>query len=182
METITKTKWSIDKAHSQVQFKVKHLMITTVTGTVKNYDAVIETNGDDFSGVKINFSADSNSIDTGSEQRDGHLKGDEFFASEKYPQLHFISTGMDKKSATEYILTGNLTIRDKTNPVTLNVEFGGITNDPWGNTKAGFEVTGKINRKDFGLSFHVVNETGNLLVSDEIKLLAEIQLVKQKPE
>ncbi len=180
--TTTQTKWSIDKAHSQIQFKAKHLMITTVTGTFKNYDAEIETDGDDFGKVNIKFSADASSVDTNSEQRDGHLKGEDFFDAAKFPQINFVSTAMEKQSSSEYILSGNLTIRDVTLPIKLKAEFGGIAKDPWGNTKAGFEISGKINRKDFGLKFHVVNEAGNLLVSDEIKLLAEIQLMKQKAE
>jgi polyisoprenoid-binding protein YceI len=184
METTSriKTKWSIDKDHSKIQFKAKHLMITTVTGTFKTYAGEIETNGEDFTGAKIKFTADINSIDTGSEQRDGHLKGEDFFSAAEHPQLVFMSSdsGMEKKSEHEYILSGKLTIRDKTLPIQLNVEFGGIAKDPWGNTKAGFEVTGKINRKDFGLKFHAVNEAGNLLVSEEIKLIAEIQLIKEK--
>jgi polyisoprenoid-binding protein YceI len=178
METMTKTKWTIDKAHSEIQFKAKHLMITTVTGSFANYDAEIETEGTDFATSTIKFSADVNSVDTGNEQRDAHLKGEEFFDAAKFPKLIFEAKGMTKKSDSEYTLNGNLTIRDVTKPVSLQVTVGGIAKDPWGNTKAGLEVSGKINRKDFGLKFHVVNEAGNLLVSDEIKLHAEVQLQK----
>ncbi|HEV7230363.1 MAG TPA: YceI family protein [Bacteroidia bacterium] len=175
---MTKTKWSIDKAHSEIQFKAKHLMITTVTGSFKEYDAEIETEGNDFATAQIKFTADVNTVNTGNEQRDGHLKGEEFFDVAKFPKLEFVSSKMNKKAENEYTLEGNLTIRDVTRHITLNVALGGIAKDPWGNTKAGFEVSGKINRKDFGLKFHVLNEAGNMLVSDDIKLHAEIQLAK----
>jgi polyisoprenoid-binding protein YceI len=176
--TLTKTKWSIDPTHTEIQFKAKHLMITTVTGTLKTFTAEIETEGTDFATAKINFSGDIASITTGNEQRDGHLQGEDFFDSAKFPKLSFVSTALTKESGDEYSLSGNLTIRDVTKPVKLKVELGGIAKDPWGNTKAGLQVSGKINRKDFGLKFHVVNEAGDLLVSDDIKLHAELQLLK----
>ena len=176
--TLVKTKWGIDKTHSEIQFKAKHLMITTVTGTLKDYEATVETEGDDFATAKIQFSGNVASISTGNEQRDGHLMGEEFFDVAKFPKLSFSSTSLEKKGGDEFVLKGNLTIRDVTKPVEFKVEFAGITKDPWGNVKAGFQVNGKVNRKDFGLKFHVVNETGNLLVSDEIKLVADIQLAK----
>jgi polyisoprenoid-binding protein YceI len=178
METMTKTKWSIDKAHSEIQFKAKHLMITSVTGSFKAYDADIEMEGSDFSTAQIKFTADVNTVDTGNEQRDGHIKGEEFFDAAKFPKLEFVSSKMSKTADKEYTLEGNLTIRDVTKHVKLNVTLGGIAKDPWGNTKAGLEVSGKINRKDFGLKFHVVNEAGDLLVGDDVKLHAEIQLAK----
>ena len=171
-KTITTTKWNLDKAHSEIQFKAKHLLITTVTGEFKNYEATIESQGDDFTTAKITFTADINSVDTGSEQRDGHLKGADFFDVEKFPKLTFVSTKIEKKDAEHFILHGDLTIRDVTKPVTLNVEFGGIAKDPWGGTRAGFNVTGKLNRKDFGLNWNVLTEGGGMLVSEEIKIIA----------
>jgi polyisoprenoid-binding protein YceI len=176
---MSKTKWVLDPTHSEIQFKVKHLMITTVTGNFKKFDASAETDGDDFTDATVHFSASTASVDTGSEQRDGHLKSDDFFSSEKFPELHFTSSKLSKKSVENFILEGNLTIKDVTKPVTLDVEFGGIAKDPYGNIKAGFTLSGKINRKDFGLTWNVPTEAGGLLVSEDVRILAEIQVVKQ---
>ena len=177
-EVITTTKWNLDKAHSEIQFKAKHLLITTVTGGFKNYEASVESEGDDFSKAKITFSADTNSVNTGSEQRDGHLKGADFFDVEKFPKLSFVSTSIVKRDEEHFILNGDITIREVTKPITLNVDFGGIAKDPWGGTRAGFNITGKINRKDFGLNWNVLTEAGGMLVSEEIKISADVQLVK----
>jgi polyisoprenoid-binding protein YceI len=163
----TTTTWDIDAFHSEILFKVKHLVITTVTGKFKNFSGKVES---------IEFSADVNSIDTGAEGRDTHLKSTDFFDAEKFPELSFKSTGFRKKG-DDYILNGDLTIRDITRPVELMVEFGGIAKDPfYGKTKAGFELNGKINRKDFGLVWGALTETGGALVSDDVKLHANIQL------
>lgn len=170
--------WVLDPTHSEIHFKVKHLMITTVTGSFKNFTVAAETENEDFSNAAISFSADTTSVETGSEQRDGHLKSADFFDAEKFPKMSFTSTGYAKKG-DEYSLTGDLTIKDVTKPVTLSVEFGGVAKDPWGNTKAGFTLSGKINRKDFGLTWNAATETGGLLVSEEVKIAAEIQLVEQ---
>lgn len=172
----TLTKWAIDTAHSEINFKAKHLMITNVTGTFKSYSAEIETEGNDLSTAKIKFEADIASIDTGNEQRDGHLKSDDFFNAEAFPKLIFVGKSVKNASSEGFELTGDLTIRDVTREVVLNVEIGGVKVDPWGNTKAGLTFSGKLNRKDFGLKFHVVTEAGDLLVSDEIRLLGDIQL------
>lgn len=171
-------KWVIDPSHSEIQFKVKHLMITTVTGSFGTFEGSAETEGDDFSTAKIQFSADIASIDTKSEQRDGHLKSADFFDAENHPKLSFESTGMISKGGNEYTLKGNLSIRGVSKPVELNVEAAGIANDPWGNAKAGFTLSGKINRKDFGLVWNMATETGGVLVSEEVKILAEVQLAK----
>lgn len=172
------TKWALDPSHSEIHFKVKHLMITTVTGSFKSFTASAETESDDFSNASISFSAATASIDTGSEQRDGHVKSADFFDVENYPALTFVSTNY-QKTGDDYTLTGNLTIKDVTNEVTLAVDFGGVAKDPWGNIKAGFTLSGKINRKDFGLTWNAATETGGVLLSEEVKILAEIQLVKQ---
>lgn len=172
----TLTKWAIDTAHSEINFKAKHLMITNVTGTFKSYSAEIETEGNDLSTARIKFEADIASIDTGNEQRDGHLKSDDFFNAEAFPKLTFVGKSIKNASSEGFELTGDLTIRDVTREVTLQVEIGGVKVDPWGNTKAGLTFTGKLNRKDYGLKFHVVTEAGDLLVSDEIRLLGDIQL------
>ncbi|WP_212001504.1 YceI family protein [Chitinophaga sp. HK235] len=173
------TTWKIDPTHSDVQFKVKHLMITTVTGQFQTFDASMETTGDDFSSANISFSADINSITTQNAQRDQHLLAGDFFEADKYPKLLFVSKEVKKIDAENYKLIGDLTIRDNTRPVELKVEFGGEVVDPWGQTKAGFELSGKINRKDFGLMFNATTETGGVLLSDEVKLLASVQMIKQ---
>ncbi len=170
--------WTLDKAHSEINFKAKHLMITTVTGKFTEYDAQVDAAGDDFTAAKIRFTAKTASVDTGMAQRDEHLRSDDFFNSETYSDLVFVSNEMTKTGENTYKLSGDMTIRDVTKPITLNVELAGLVQDPWGQTKAAFSFEGKLNRKDFGLKFHVVNEAGNLLVSDEIKLLGEIQLLK----
>lgn len=172
-------KWKIDTAHSEIQFKVKHLMITTVTGYFKQFDLEAETTTDDFATASnILFTADINSIDTNNSQRDTHLKSADFFNAEEYSQLTFTGTKYEV-SGDEAKLHGNLTIKGITKPVTVNVEFGGIVVDPYGQTKAGFTVSGKISRKEFGLTWNAVTEAGSVVVSDEIKIHAEVQLVKQ---
>lgn len=171
--------WKIDVAHSEMQFKVKHLMITTVTGYFKNFDLNAETETDDFSTAKkIEFTADIDSIETNNAQRDAHLKSADFFNAEEYKQLHFIGTKYSP-NGDDVKLYGDLTIKGVTRPVALNVEFGGIAVDPYGQTKAGFTVSGKLSRKDFGLTWNAVTEAGQVVVSDEIKIHAEVQLVKQ---
>jgi polyisoprenoid-binding protein YceI len=177
--TATTTKWGVDPAHSEVQFKVKHLMITTVTGYFKKFNVEVETrNEDDFSSAtKILFTADIDSIDTNNAQRDTHLKSADFFHAEDHPQIKFEGNKYEQ-AGDEVKLYGDLTIRGVTKPVTLNVEFGGIVVDPYGNTKAGFTVSGKISRKEFGLVWNAVTEAGQVVVSDEIRVHCEIQLVK----
>ncbi len=169
--------WTLDKAHSEIRFKAKHLMITTVTGQFGEYEATVEA-GDDFSAAKISFEAQVATINTGNTQRDDHLRSDDFFNAEAFPKLVFQADSMTKTGDDTYSVTGHMTIRDVTKPVVLTVEHAGTVRDPWGQTKAGFTFSGKLNRKDFGLKFHVVNEAGDLLVSDEIKLEGEVQLLK----
>lgn len=171
--------YKIDAAHSEITFKVKHLMITNVTGNFTQFDATMESEAADFSDAKISFEADVNSVNTNNEQRDGHLKSDDFFAAEKFPKLTFVSKSFTKKSDDEYSLTGDLTIRDVTKTVDLTVEFGGNMVDPWGQAKAGFEINGKINRKEFGLGWGAVTEAGGVVVSDEVKLHLGVQMIKQ---
>lgn len=171
--------YKIDAAHSEITFKVKHLMITNVTGSFGTFDATMESEAADFSDAKISFEADVNSITTNNEQRDGHLKSDDFFAADKFPKLTFVSKSFTKKGDDTYTLTGDLTIRDHTKTIDLDVEYGGTVTDPWGQTKAGFEINGKINRKEFGLSWGAVTEAGGVVVSDEVKLHLGVQMVKQ---
>lgn len=177
---MAKTKWSLDPTHSEVQFKVKHLMITTVTGYFQKFNVELEAEEDDFSTASnILFTADVNSINTNNEQRDTHLKSADFFDTENHSQIRFEGKQYEKLGNDEAKLHGDLTVRGITKPVSVNVEFGGVVVDPYGQTKAGFTVTGKISRKEFGLTWSAVTEAGNVVVSDEIKLQAEIQLVKQ---
>ncbi|HLL41571.1 MAG TPA: YceI family protein [Segetibacter sp.] len=173
------TQWKIDPVHSEILFKVKHLMITTVTGSFKQYDLNVETETDDFTTAKkIEFTADINSINTNNEQRDTHLKSADFFSAEKHPQLRFVGTKYEAKG-DDAKLHGDLTIRGVTKPITLNVEFAGIVVDPYGQTKAGFTGDGKVSRKEYGLTWNAVTEAGSVVVSDEIKIHAEVQLVKR---
>ena len=171
--------WNLDPTHSEIQFKVKHLMITNVTGSFTDYSVKAESDDDAFANPKVSFTAKIDSINTHNEQRDGHLKSADFFESEKYPELTFLSTKAGNyDSEGHFDLTGNLTIKGITREVTFHVEFGGIAKDPWGNSKAGFTITGKINRTDFGLTWNAALETGGVLVSEDIRLSAEIQLMQ----
>lgn len=177
METTTATKWAIDTTHTEVQFKVKHLVIATVTGSFKKFSGSIESESDDFDGAQASFSLDVNSIDTNQSDRDAHLKSPDFFAAEQYPTADF-SGILKKVSGNDYKLVGDLTLRGTTKQVELSVEFGGIMVDPWGNTKAGFEINGKINRKDFGLNWNAITEAGGMVVSEEVKLHLNVELAK----
>ena len=172
------TKWVLDPMHSEVQFKVKHLVISTVSGFFKSFEGSLTTDSEDFENAKVEFSLDVNSIDTTQAQRDEHLKGAEFFDAEKYPKIKFKSTSLTK-DGDDYKLTGDLTIKDVTKPVSLDVEFGGSAADFYVNTKAGFEVTGKINRKEFGLTWDGVTEAGSIVVGEDIKLIINVQFAKQ---
>lgn len=174
----TKTKWILDPTHSEVQFKVKHLVISTVTGTFKSLDGTIETDNEDFTGAQIDFSLEVGSIDTNQADRDAHLKSADFFDVEKYPKISFISTSFDK-AGNDYELNGNLTIKDVTKPIKLEVEYGGTVTDPYGNIKAGFEISTRISRKEYGLTWNAITEAGAIVVGDDIKLLANVQFVKQ---
>ncbi|KAA9325570.1 YceI family protein [Hymenobacter busanensis] len=176
------TKWVIDPMHTEVQFKVKHLVISTVTGSFKKFDGTVETEGDNFETAKARFTADISSIDTNQEQRDTHLKSADFFDADNHPQLVFESTSLRKVGDDQYKLLGNLTLRETTKPVELDVEFGGTATDFYGNEKVGFEVTGKISRKEFGLTWNGITEAGAIVVSDDVKLYANVQFNKVKEE
>lgn len=171
------TKWVIDPTHSEVTFKVRHLMISTVTGSFKVFDGQAETEGDDFNSVRnIQFKADVRSIDTNNEQRDTHLKSADFFSAEEHPYLEFKAESFD---TSDNKINGVLKIRGTEKPVTLDVEFGGTVVDAYGQTKAGMTVSGKISRKEFGLIWSQVTEAGSVVVSDEVKMSAEVQFTKQ---
>ena len=169
---MAKTKWIIDTTHSEVQFKVKHMMISTVTGYFSIFNAEVETEGDDFTTANVEFTADLSSISTNNEQRDAHLKTSDFFDAENHPQVKFVSSKLEKVDDERYTLHGDLTIRGTTKPVKLSV-------DPWGGTRAGFTVEGKIHRKDYGLHWDSVTETGGIVVSDEVRIHVNCEFVKQ---
>ena len=171
--------WKIDQEHSRIDFKVKHLVVTTLGGHFSKFDATAESDNDDLSDAKISFEADVDSITTGQEQRDGHLKSDDFFNAASYPKIKFVSTSFKKVEGENYKLTGNLTIRDKTLPVTLDVVYGGTAKNFTGKLMAGYELSGKINRKDFGLKWSATTEAGSIVVSDEVKLVIAVEMVKQ---
>ena len=173
------TTWAIDPTHSEILFKVKHLLISKVTGQFKQFTATVTTEGDDIATAKVHFSADIDSISTNNEQRDAHLKNTDFFDATTHPQLTFESTKLEKIDDEKYKLYGTLTMRGTSKPVVLDVEYGGMTKDPWGFTRVGFEVTGKISRKEFGVSFSMVSETGGLLLGDDVALHVATEFVKQ---
>jgi polyisoprenoid-binding protein YceI len=172
------TTYKLDAVHSDILFKIKHLMITTVTGQFKNFEATLTAGQEDFTDAAISFTADVNSIDTRNEQRDGHLKSDDFFNAEKFPHLKFTSSSF-AKNGTAYVLKGNLTIRDITKPIELKAEYNGTMVDPYGQTKIGFEAEGTIKRKEFGLTWDVVTEAGGVVVSDDVRLQLNVQFIKQ---
>jgi polyisoprenoid-binding protein YceI len=173
--------WKIDPTHSEINFKVKHLVVSTVTGHFSKFDATIETNKEDFSDAKINFEADINSISTKNEQRDAHLKSADFFDAEKNPKMSFVSKSVKKISDHEMQVTGNLTIRGVTKEVTLDVIYNGTVAGFGGTEVAGFEVRGKVNRFDFGLQWNAITEAGGVVVSNEVKIeiLAEFNKVQE---
>lgn len=173
------TKWIIDPAHSEIAFRVKHLMISNVKGVFTGFEAGVETEGSDFSTAVINFSMDPATVNTGSSDRDAHLRSPDFFDVEKFSSVTFSSGKLVKADENEYKLTGQLTIKGISKTVSLDVEFGGLMTDPWGNVKAGFSLSGKINRKDWGLNWNAALEAGGVLVSDEVRIMAEVQLLKQ---
>jgi polyisoprenoid-binding protein YceI len=173
-------KWVLDPTHSEIFFKVKHLMITNVKGSFTGFNASID--GADFTAAPVALQIDVNTISTNNADRDAHLKSGDFFETEKYPHITFQSTGWQKISEEEYKMTGNLTIKGTTKSITLDVTYGGANKDPWGNDKIGFEVKGKFNRSEFGLNWNSALETGGVLVSDEVKMEAEVQFIKQVEE
>ncbi len=169
----------LDPMHSEITFKVKHLMITNVTGSFQNFSASMTAASEDFSDAAISFEAAIASISTGNEQRDTHLKSEEFFDATNFPTLNFVSSALTKKAGSNYTLIGNLTLKGITKEVTLDVEFGGTMTDFYGQFKAGFEISGTINRSEFGLTWSAVTEAGGVVVSDEVKLHMAVQMIKQ---
>jgi polyisoprenoid-binding protein YceI len=177
---MAKVKWVMDPMHSEVTFKLRHMVIANVSGSITKFTVDAETEEDDFTTAKVNFTADVDSVTTGNEQRDGHLKTDDFFNAEQYPQIKFTATKYENvDNDGSYELYGDLTIRDVTKKVKFDVEFGGIIKDPWGNTRAGFSVNGKIDRKEFGLKWHAVTEAGGLVAGDAVNIHCNFELIRQ---
>ncbi len=176
---ILKTKWTIDPAHSEIFFKVKHLMITNVKGEFRTFEATVISEGNDFSNAEVNVEIDASSIFTNSDARDGHLKSADFFDIEKYKQINFKSTEVKKINSESFQLIGDLNIKGISNKITLDVDFGGIIIDPYGKEKAGFSISGKFNRKDWGLTWNAALESGGVMVSDEVRISAEAQFIKE---
>jgi polyisoprenoid-binding protein YceI len=176
MET---TKWIIDPTHSEIQFKVKHLMISTVTGQFNKFEGFLEMNDEDVTAASTHVSIDINSINTNNEQRDAHLKASDFFDWENHHFITFNSQKIEKVDDENYRCTGTLTMRGVSKEIVFDAELGGITKDPWGNRRIGFSISGKVNRKDFGVSFGMLTETGGIALGEEVKFLANVQFVKQ---
>jgi polyisoprenoid-binding protein YceI len=174
----SKIKWAIDPFHSEIAFKVKHLMITNVKGVFKEFDASIYTTGDDFMTAEIDCWINPSSVDTGSADRDAHLKSADFFDVENHKEINFTGNTYEKVDNDSYELYGDLTIKGITKRIKLDVEFGGVIRDPWGNEKAGFSINGKVNRKDWGLEWNSLLEGGGLLVGNDVWISCEIELSK----
>ncbi|GAB3352509.1 YceI family protein [Arachidicoccus ginsenosidivorans] len=171
-------KWISDPTHSELQFKVKHLMISKITGSFTDFTVQAETQDDDFQSAQITAKVQLDSVVTGQADRDKHLKSGDFFDTEANPTMDFTSSKIVKTGDEDYELDGALTIKGVTKPVSLKLEYGGTAVDPWGNTKAAFSIDGKISRKDWGLTYNAPLEAGGVMISDEVKILGEIQLIK----
>ncbi len=176
---MTTTKWVLDPSHSELGFKIKHLMISNVSGSFTNFDVQTETSNDDFSKASVVANVEVASINTNNAQRDEHLRNADFFEVPLHPQITFKSSKVEKTDGNTFNLYGDLTIKDITKPIKLVVEYSGMVKDPWGNVKAGFTINGKMNRKDWGINYNAALETGGIMLGEEVKINGEVQLVKQ---
>lgn len=174
------TKWVFDKTHSKIQFDVAHLVISEVTGQFNAYDGTVLSDKPDFSDAVIDFAIDVKSINTDDAKRDGHLQSPDFFDAAKFPQITFKSKSMTKAGDNLYKLTGDFTMHGVTKTITLDVQYNGTKNDPYGNTKAGFKITAKINRTDYGLKYNAPLEGGGLVIGEEVKITCKVELLKTK--
>jgi polyisoprenoid-binding protein YceI len=177
---LTGTQWSVDPVHSEIAFKVKHLMITNVKGVFSKYQITVNSDKHHPISPDVHLTIDPSSISTGDAGRDQHLRTGDFFHVDQFPAIEFKGKSIDKIKNDDYQLHGDLTIKGITKPVTFDVEFGGIQRDPWGNEKAGVSVTGKINRSDFDLTFNAALETGGVMLGEEVKISADLELIKQQ--
>ncbi len=178
--TQAQSKWSFDKAHSKISFNVEHLVISEVTGQFGEFDGEVMASSEDFTGADVKFTINVNSIDTDNERRDGHLKSDDFFNAEKFPNITFVGKSLKQVDGKNYKLVGDLTIRDVTKEVELDVKYNGTVKDPYGNTKAGFKITGNINRMDYNLNYNPVMESGGLVVGKDVEIVGNIELQKEE--
>lgn len=176
---MSNTKWALDLTHSEIQFKIKHMMISTVSGNFKKFDGTVETDGDDFSTANINFNVDLSSISTNNEQRDGHLRSSDFFDEANHPMINITATGMERTGDDTFNIPTHVTMHGVTIPVTFKAEHGGIIKDPYGLTRTGFTIEGKINRSDFGMNFNIAMEAGGLALGNEVKLHGGFEFTKQ---
>jgi polyisoprenoid-binding protein YceI len=172
------TTWNIDPSHSSIRFAVDHMVISEVEGIFSKYEGSVIATKDDFSNAKINFTVDVNSVNTDNAKRDEHLRSSDFFETEKYPKMTFVSSSITKTGTGKYNLKGKLTLHGVTKDIALMMTYGGTTKDPWGNTKAGLKVTGVINRTDFGLKYNSVLEAGSLMIGEEVTITAKVELAK----
>ena len=176
---LIKTKWGIDPVHSEIGFKIKHLMFTNVRGSFKEFEASIYTTEEDFMSAEIDCWINPASINTGDEKRDAHLKGAEFFDVEAFKEINFTGNTYEEVDKDgSYELYGDLMIKGLSRRIKLEVEFGGVIKDPWGNNKAVFTINGKINRNDWDLNWNAALEAGGVLVSEEVWISCEVQLIK----
>jgi len=176
---MSKQIWNIDGAHSEIGFKVRHMMITNVNGIFNTYTATMAADATDFSDAEISFEADIDSVNTRNEQRDGHLKSPEFFDVEKFPKLNFKSTSFTKTGDGQYAMKGMFNMHGVEKEISMNVEFTGTVVDPWGQVKAGFEITGALNRSEYGLTWNATSEDGSIVLDEVIKLALNVQMIKQ---
>ncbi len=173
------TEWAFDKAHSKVGFSVTHMVIAETEGTFQSYEGKVVAENDSFENAEITLNVDISSIDTDNEKRDNHLKSDDFFNAEKYPEMTFKSRKFNKIDDKNWELIGDLTIRDITKEVKLDVVMNGVITDPWGNTRAGFKLTGELNRFDYNLKWNKIMEAGGLVVGETVTINANVELIKQ---
>ncbi len=173
-------KWELDSAHSEFQFRARHMVISSVSGKFEQFHVTAETERDNLESARIVASVETDSINTGTKDRDNHLRSDDFFNAEKYPEIVFKSTSLQKRNDEEYTLKGDLTIRENTKPISLEVEFGGKIKDPYGNQRMGFTVTGKISRKEYGLKWNELIESGGAIVGDVIKIDCHVEFIHKE--
>lgn len=176
---MAKSNWKIDPSHSEIAFKVKHMMFTNVSGKFNDFQATIENEDDDFETSKISFLTQVDSIDTNNVDRDNHLRSVDFFDAERFPVISFTSTGINKINENVFEISGDLTIKNVTKNITLEVKYSGVMKDPWGITRAGISFSGEINRKEFGVTWNASLETGGVLVGEDTKLTADVQFTKE---
>ncbi|GAB1429934.1 YceI family protein [Ignavibacteria bacterium] len=175
----TAGEWKEDASHSTIGFSAKHMVISNVNGKFNDYSINVKSDKPDFSDAKIDVRIKATSINTENDRRDNHLRNDDFFAADKFPEISFVSSSMKKLKGNKYKVTGNLTMRGITKQVTFDAELGGVVKDPWGNHRAGFTLTGSINRFDYGLKWNDMIEAGGLVVGETIKIACEVELLKK---